>query len=839
MNRSFFSIVAVAIVATFAAAADAQVRIGGALSGLEGAASATDTPVTISAQFTPATNERPAVLMITADIAPGWHVYSLTQPPGGPTKTKIELAADSPARLLGPFRSFPEPTSRIDQQAWVGLTIEEHADQVTWYAPIEIATSANPATTTIAGSVRMLACQDSCIPVNLDFAARQGQGVRIGPIEVVGASSARASAPAAVNGSAAIGLVAANASTSTSRYQPEDSEVVLTGAITPATVPPGGIGTLELTVSPAAGWHVYAYADRDDLPGSKPTLIALGQASGLTFGRPVTGAPVVTDASVPEFGTMRYHKGEITWRVPIQVPADAKPGAHLIVGNVGYQACETRDDGMGSCELPRGARFEATLNVGEPGVIAPAPLAFSPATYKDAANTANTWASHWVDGIAVAESAPATVTPARAARSSTSLVLILGAALLGGLILNVMPCVLPVIGLKVLAFAEQGGESRGRIFRLNLAYAAGLISVFLVLATLASLVQLGIASESYGWGELYTLLWFKVGMTVLVFAMALSFLGVWEIPIPGFAGSGTATRLATREGYTGAVCKGIFTTILATPCSGPFLGPVFGFTIAQPPWVTYLIFLFVGLGMAAPYLLIGAFPSLVHRLPRPGAWMGVLKELMGFLLLATVVYLISTISQAYFIATLTLLVAVWFACWLIGRTPLTASEGARRAAWAGGLTTALLVGVLAFRFLTPGQYELPWRPYSPATLAQARAEGKTVLVDFTADWCLTCKTNLKLSINRPQVRDLVERNEVVALIADWTDGNPTIKHALEELNSRSIPLLAIYPADPMQDVIVLPDVVTQTDVLEALNRAGPSRTAGNVADASATTTPLN
>jgi suppressor for copper-sensitivity B len=311
--------------------------------------------------------------------------------------------------------------------------------------------------------------------------------------------------------------------------------------------------------------------------------------------------------------------------------------------------------------------------------------------------------------------------------------------------------------------------------------------------------------------------------------MALSFLGVWEIPIPGFAGSGTAARLATREGYAGAVFKGVFTTILATPCSGPCLGPVFGYTIGQPPWLTYLIFLFVGVGMAAPYLLIGAVPSLVRWLPRPGEWMVTFKQLMGFLLLGTVVYLFSTIGQQYFIPTLTLVVAIWFACWWIGRTPLTASDNARRTAWIGGIATAAVIGFLAFRLLTPGEFELPWQPYSPAALAQARADGKTVMVDFTADWCPTCKTNLKLSLNRREVHDLIRENGVVPLVADWTESNPVIKQALAELGSRSIPLLAIYPSDPQQQVIVLRDLVTQAAVVSALRQAGPSRSGGSVA----------
>jgi thiol:disulfide interchange protein len=223
-----------------------------------------------------------------------------------------------------------------------------------------------------------------------------------------------------------------------------------------------------------------------------------------------------------------------------------------------------------------------------------------------------------------------------------------------------------------------------------------------------------------------------------------------------------------------------------------------------------------------PYILIGVFPSLVSWLPKPGQWMETLKHLLGFVLLGTVVYLFSTIHQDYFLATLALLFGIWFGCWLIGYVPIYAERRTRLMAWAGGLTIAATVGLGSFALLTPSQSALAWRPYSAEALAVARAQGKTVLVDFTANWCLTCKSNLKFAINRHEVKELVERNDVVPLLADWTDKNETIKQALSELNSRSIPLLVIYPADPQREVIVLRDVVTQSAVLEALAAAGPS-----------------
>jgi len=332
--------------------------------------------------------------------------------------------------------------------------------------------------------------------------------------------------------------------------------------------------------------------------------------------------------------------------------------------------------------------------------------------------------------------------------------------------------------------------------------------------------QLGIDENGFGWGEQFTLTWFKIGLTALVFVMALSFLGIWEMPIPGFAGRGKAADLAAREDAWGAFFKGVFTTILATPCSAPLLGPVFAYSASQSAPVIYSIFGMVGLGMASPYLVIGLFPKLIRFLPKPGAWMDTFKQLMAFLLLGTVVYLFSTINGKYAVPTLALLVALWFACWWIGRIPITAPFTRKLTAWVGGLAVSVLVGYIMF---VPNKHELDWQPYSSQALAQAQKEGKTVLVDFTADWCPNCKWNSILALNTKEVKSLVEANEVVPLLADWSDRSDTIKRAIAQLNSVSIPLLAIYPADDPENPIVLRDIVTQGQVLEALKKAGPSK----------------
>ena len=272
----------------------------------------------------------------------------------------------------------------------------------------------------------------------------------------------------------------------------------------------------------------------------------------------------------------------------------------------------------------------------------------------------------------------------------------------------------------------------------------------------------------------------------------------------------------------GAISRGIFTTILATPCSGPFLGAVFGFTLKQPPWVIYAIFGMVGLGMGFPYIVMGIFPQLVRWWPKPGAWMETFKQIMGFVLLGTVAYLFTIINDSYLPQTFALLIGLWAACWWIGRTPLTASFRERFEAYAGGLTFATGVGILLFGGFFAGN-PLPWEPFSVARLEQLTSEGKTVMVDFTADWCPTCKLNLATALNVEEVKNAVESNGVVTLLADYTDKSPEIKGMLNRFGQNSIPFLLIYPAGRPHDPIRMSDLVTKSDVLEALEQAGPSQ----------------
>jgi len=723
-----------------------------------GAASA-DTPLNVHAMFVAGDASMSARLLVTANIAPKWHIYSLTQG-GSYIPTKIVVNGGEGFVLTGEFTAAPP--FLVDTSS--GDRLEQHEGTVTWWAPIKL--TADPATITIDGLLAFAACNESGCrpPEEAPFAAKVGSTASAA--ELLGWG--------------------------TQYYRATKSPVEVSGHVEQQAVSPGSTFNVSITARLDSDWHIYPLADLHKNQLSQPTIIVLQDNGGFKQGaiQTVGSLKTLSEDGQPD----AFYEGGVTWNLEMTVPADAKVGVHTLSGAIGYQTCRE-----GGCLPPVVARFTIEVPVEAASVAGQQPLWFSasPTSYSEIATlSANSEA------------------PSR----SRSLLLMLGAALLGGLILNAMPCVLPVIGLKILGFVEQSHDHRSRVFMLNMWFSLGLISVFWVLASLA--VFLGL-----GWGEQFTQPWFVTAMAGLVFVMALSFLGVWEIPIPGFVGSGGAQQLASREGMSGAFAKGVFTTVLATPCSGPFLGPVFGLLLRESPAVVYAVFTCVGLGMASPYLIIGAFPQLIRVLPRPGAWMDTFKQLMAFVLLGTVVYLFTSISSDYFIATFAMLVGLWLGCWWIGRTPLTAELQTKLIGWGTGAAMAAAVGWFSFSYLTPIQELFDWQPYSQQTLAKLTSEGKTVFVDFTANWCPTCKANERLVINTAPIKELVDELGVVTLKADWTRPSDDIKSSLERLNRQSIPVYAIYPADRPNDPLILSDLISKQQLLDTLRKAGKSRTA--------------
>ncbi|MBX9791555.1 MAG: thioredoxin family protein [Pirellulales bacterium] len=576
---------------------------------------------------------------------------------------------------------------------------------------------------------------------------------------------------------------------------------------------------LYITAYVAEGWHTYSLTQKQGKEGGPLTseiqLPPSIQYKLLGRLRPAPPPHIIHETSWGNLD-IEAHDGVVTWFVPIALAEGVKPDEVKIEGSVFAQAC---DDS--SCLPPKTFKFTAGL-VGKPPVKIVEPRGgfdkrfdAKPAGDKAAAPESSTNAG----SAATARGLLAQLKPRYlGVGNQGSLWLVLGAAFIGGFILNFMPCVLPVIGLKILGFVEQSHESRSRVLLLNVWYAVGMLSVFWVLAGLAAFLN-------WDWGQQFQSVGFNVVLAGVVFAMALSFLGVWEIPIPGFVGGSTASQFSQKEGPTGAFSKGVLTTVLSTPCSGPFLGALFGLTLTLSATATIAIFTCVGLGMASPYLLIGAFPRLIRFLPKPGVWMETFKQLMGFLLLFTVVYLLTFVGQDYLLPTVALLISIWFGCWCFGRTPLTASLARRLRGWATGTVSAAAIGAFAFWILLPGKTELDWMPFSTDRLAAELAQGRTVLVDFTADWCPTCKFNEKTVLNTSRMKQVIDQRSVVTLKADLTRYSPDVSNALHALGSRSIPIYAIFSADRPHEPLVLRDLITKRQVIEALDMAGPSREA--------------
>ncbi|MBV8898783.1 MAG: thioredoxin family protein [Verrucomicrobia bacterium] len=392
-------------------------------------------------------------------------------------------------------------------------------------------------------------------------------------------------------------------------------------------------------------------------------------------------------------------------------------------------------------------------------------------------------------------------------------------AFLGGLILNVMPCVLPVISLKIFGFVSEAGEEPRKIVRLALAYVSGVLGCFLVLAM--AVCGLRAAGGQVGWGFQFQDYRFVFALSLVVFAFALNLFGVFEFSVSARA-TGNLARLASGEGYGGAFFQGIFATILATPCTAPFLGTASAFAFAQPAPVTFLIFLAIGAGLAAPYLLLACNPRWLRFLPKPGGWMLKVKQFFGFLLLATLLWLIWIAGQLRGVEGIVTLSAALLVLsllvWIKGSfwTPV-ASRASKVGAGAAMLAT-LALACFAYRAVTAPS-RLVWREFSPQSLDLALASGRPVFVDFTADWCITCKANERFAIDTPAVRNAFSRKNVVTLRADWTHGDEAITALLRRHGRAGVPMYLYYPGGRERPPVILPELITSQTVLDVLQKS--------------------
>jgi suppressor for copper-sensitivity B len=400
-------------------------------------------------------------------------------------------------------------------------------------------------------------------------------------------------------------------------------------------------------------------------------------------------------------------------------------------------------------------------------------------------------------------------------------------AFLGGLILNIMPCVLPVLSIKLMSILSHSGDTRSVITRGMLLSSGGIVTSFLLLASAALIAKS--AGASIGWGVQFQEPAFVAFLALVVFLFGLNLWGVFEVTLPSSVSTG-AVKASQRGHFT----QGMLATLLATPCSAPFLGSAVGFAFASPAPIVFSIFFALGLGMSAPYLTLAAFPKAVRFLPKPGAWMEKAKGFFGFLLMATVIWLMFVLSGQIDTISLAL---VWIGLLLValiiwGKQALAPYASFFTSA-AGLATVALVVGASALtiqwavdgrsngraKAISTSQAGIQWRAFSERAIQQSLDEGKVVFVDVTADWCWTCKLNEKLFLETDEVVSLLNENNIVALQADWTNRSKEIGDFLARYGRSGIPFYIVYYGGNPNNFITLPVTITKGTLTEALNSA--------------------
>ncbi|MDX1418609.1 MAG: protein-disulfide reductase DsbD family protein [Rubricoccaceae bacterium] len=415
-----------------------------------------------------------------------------------------------------------------------------------------------------------------------------------------------------------------------------------------------------------------------------------------------------------------------------------------------------------------------------------------------------------------------TAAAAAPSRAGIGLGLTLLLAFLGGLLLNLMPCVFPVLSIKILGFAQGRSDEPATIRRHGLVFGLGVLASFAVLAGL--LLGFRAAGEEIGWGFQLQNPWIVAGLALLLFGIGLNLAGVFEF---GLRLASAGGRLDRGDGLGGAFFSGVLATVVATPCVAPFMGAALGAALTQPAPLAVLVFLTLGLGMALPYVLLSLFPGWLQRLPRPGPWMETLKQVLAFPMFLTAVWLVWVFGQQTGLNGVALLLvaftAVALAAWLVGRWDAHGSTRRQRVvsrtAAALALAGAMLavgagVGQQAAAAPTAGSGD--WAPFDPAAVERLVADGRPVFVDFTAAWCLSCQANKAVALSTDAVDAAFERKGVARFRADWTNRDPVITAALERFGRSGVPLYVLYPGGGGAPRI-LPEILTPGLVLDALD----------------------
>ena len=582
----------------------------------------------------------------------------------------------------------------------------------------------------------------------------------------------------------------------------------------------GDGNTLLLRFSPAAGY--YLYRDRTSLKLEGTTGIV---ADKLQW-------PPAKAHRDEHFGDVAVYFDQVDVKLPLRRSRPEATPATLVIT---FQGCQT--DGI--CYPPMTRRVKLALPAGKVNaradeaahrneVITPLPTREKRAQERDGNGPATqpllirpnepvTPDAATGNPDASADNAQRTRPPATGDSTPTTLIAALLLALVGGLVLNLMPCVLPILSLKVLGVA-QSGESRQRARSHALWYTAGVLVAFAIIGALV--LALRAAGQAAGWGFQLQHPWFIAALVYLMFAVGLSLSGVFTL---GGGLGGVGQSLASRTGPMGDFFTGVLACVVASPCVAPFMGAPLAYAFTASPASAMLVFVVLGLGLALPFLLIGFIPSLARRLPRPGAWMETLKQVLAFPMYATALWLLWVLGKQRGVDAMALvlggLIVAGLALWWFERSRWRSQRVG--SALAAVLLLAALVPVWAVnRIEAPGKQAAAAADnvvdYSPQMLDRLRQDNRVVFVNMTADWCVTCKANERAVLGTHEFQDTLRRTNAVYMRGDYTNVDPEITAFLDEHKAVGVPLYVVY--GPGAPPTVLPTVLTQAIVEEALLR---------------------
>jgi thiol:disulfide interchange protein DsbD len=601
----------------------------------------------------------------------------------------------------------------------------------------------------------------------------------------------------------------------------------------PAVIHAPGTAELRLSVTVIPGYHLQSHHPLDKF--LVPADATISPTPGISFGkaRYPEAKLIPASAQITSIGKLAVYEGHFIITVPCRILANAPNGAAGIHAALTFQACNAQ-----SCLPPQTLKLTTTLQIKNTTSAAAGPISGSTAPTAGNSSTAIAPLSHSQNSSAVEALQEIKSLHYHVKSTHAPLWQLILFALLGGMILNVMPCVLPVIPLKVLAMVQQAHGSRKMAVVHALVFSAGIVSLFLILAIVMGIYR-ATTGQALTYGMQYQHPAFLIATALIVLALALSMLGVWTIQAP----RAVYAVENTHGGLAGAFGMGLLATLLATPCSAPFLGVMLTWALVQPTAVIVLFFSLIGIGMAWPYVLLAAFPAWLSKIPRAGRWSEIVKEALGLVMVAVAVYLLlSTENRGQIAAGFVLAVILAIVCWGWGRLPdvnMPAGRiwgirlgflaggvlaGALYLMYSGGLdgyvTDAANANSMNVDTAARGSFRVNhWQNFDLAGMNAALRSGHPVVVDFTAPWCINCRFVKATVLDSQAVRHAFGQARAVLLSADI---DQRISKALWiKLGGRAIPYLAILsPRHPLSPAI-LRDIYTQTDVIDDVHAAEP------------------